>query len=113
MRESNVMLVHYATGVLIIALVAIHLATRILIPFEESIRYGNIVLNFKNLLYAAVLQLLLVTVAVHGFNGLRVVLMELRQGATWEKAVNWLVLILGVAFVALGTNTIVVVNLLQ
>lgn len=113
MRESSVMLLHYVTGVLIIALVAIHLIMRVILPFEESIQYGNIVLNYRNVLYTAVLQLLLVTVAVHGFNGLRVVLLELRQGTTWERAVNWFVLLVGVAFVALGTNTIVVVNLLQ
>lgn len=112
MRESNVMLLHYATGAAIVVLVAIHLLMRVLIPFVESIQYVNILANYKNLLYASTLELLLITTAVHGFNGLRIILIEWRQSLAWERLVNWGLTIVGAIVVALGTRTILVTNLL-
>ncbi len=105
------MKIHYLTGLAAIVLVAIHVIFRLITPYEQSLEYENVIANYKNLPYAIVLELILATVAIHGFNGLRIILIELRQGRSWEKAITWLCTAAAIAVIAYGTRTIILANL--
>jgi succinate dehydrogenase / fumarate reductase membrane anchor subunit len=51
-----------------------------------------------------------VLIAIHGFNGLRVILLELRQSKAWEDGVTILTIAAMMGVIAYGTRTIIVVN---
>lgn len=68
------------------------------------------ILNYKNIFYAILLESILVLIAIHGFNGLRIILLELRQNVIWERAVNIFVMIAMIGIVVYGTRTIIVAN---
>lgn len=110
MKESALMLLHYITGILIIVLGAIHLATHSFLGVEGysfSLQYISVIERYTNPFFAITLELLLVTIAYHGLNGTRVVLLELKQGKLWDKVVNWLVIVIGILVVAYGTRTVI------
>jgi len=109
--ERRIMLIHYYTGIVIIALIVIHILMRLVAPFSETLEFEKVVSNYKNLPYAIILELLLITVAVHGFNGLRIILLELKQGKSWEKFVKALTLALILITIFWGTRTIIITNL--
>lgn len=106
MRESQLMNIHYITGLAAIVLVGIHIMFRLIVPYGESLEYENVIANYQNLPYAIVLELILVTVAIHGFNGLRIILIEWRQGDHWETGVKWGCVVATIAIIAYGTRTI-------
>jgi succinate dehydrogenase / fumarate reductase, membrane anchor subunit len=110
LRESQIMKIHYITGVAALFVVAIHIMMRLIMPYNMSLEYENVVLNYKNIFYALLLESILILIAIHGFNGLRVILLELRQNEIWEKGVNILVLIGLVGIIAYGTRTIIIAN---
>jgi len=114
MRESSIMKVHYYTGLAAIVLVAIHVLFRLTVPegYYASLEYENVLANYKNISYVVVLELILITVAIHGFNGLRVILLELRQGNIWESAVRWLCIAGALAVLAYGTRTIILASMM-
>ncbi len=101
------MKIHYLTGLAAIVLVGIHVSFRLIMPYGTSLEYENVIANYKNLPYSIVLELVLVTVAIHGFNGLRIILIELRQGKGWERAMTWLCIAGAIAVIAYGTRTII------
>lgn len=113
-RESSIMKIHYYTGLAAIVLVAIHILFRLTVPegYSASLEYENVIANYKNISYSLVLELILVTVAIHGFNGLRVILLELRQGDGWESAVKWFCIAGAVAVIAYGTRTILLASMM-
>ena len=53
------------------------------------------------------LGLILVLISVHGFNGLRIILLEMRQGQSYEKGVTYGCIAAMIALVAYGSNTII------
>ena len=110
LRESQIMKIHYITGVGALFVVAIHIMMRLIMPYNMSLEYENVVLNYKNIFYALLLESILILIAIHGFNGLRVILLELRQNEIWEKGVNILVLIGLIGIIAYGTRTIIIAN---
>ena len=75
-----------------------------------SLEFENVVLNYKNIFYAILLESILVLIAIHGFNGLRIILLEFRQNELWEKSVNIIVIIAMIGIIAFGTRTIIVAN---
>ncbi len=114
MRFSLIMLLHYITAILILLFGAVHLATHSFLDpagYSGSIAYFTVIAHFWNPLYAATLEGILITVAYHGFNGVRNILLEYRQGRNWNRAVTLLLLLLGTAVVAYGTRTILIVSL--
>ena len=111
MRESHIMNIHYITGLAAIVLVGIHIMFRLIVPYGQSLAYENVIANYQNLPYAIVLELILVTVAIHGFNGLRIILIEWRQGSSWEKSVRWGCVAAAIALIAYGTRTIIVAGM--
>lgn len=111
MRESHIMNIHYITALAALVLVGIHIMFRLIMPYAESLQYENVIANYQNLPYSIVLELILVTVAIHGFNGLRVILIEWRQGEHWEKGVTWTCIAAAIAIIAYGTRTILIASM--
>ncbi len=108
MRESRLMLVQYVTAVAAVVLVAFHLLMQgILVPYDTAISFANILSIYRNAFYMAFLEILLVVVLVHGFNGVRIILHEWRQSGTWSRWVDVGTVVAIVASVGYGTRTIV------
>ena len=111
MRESTIMKIHYGTALAAIALVAVHILMRLTMGFAESLEYQTVLANYKFIPYAAMLELILILLAVHGFNGLRVILLELKQGRIYEKSVSYGCVIAMIGLIAYGSNTIIMTNM--
>lgn len=106
MRESIIMKIHYGTAVGAIALVAVHILFRLTQGFAESLEYESVIANYQFLPYAGMLEIILILISIHGFNGLRVVLLELKQGSQYEKSVTYGCIAAMVLIIAYGTRTI-------
>ncbi|HXG74078.1 MAG TPA: succinate dehydrogenase [Candidatus Nitrosotenuis sp.] len=112
MRESVIMKIHYGTALGAVVLVAVHVLFRItMMPYYESLEYENVVANYQFIPYAIMLELILVLLSVHGFNGLRVILLELRQGRSYEKAVTYGCLAAMAGLIAYGSRTILMTSM--
>jgi succinate dehydrogenase / fumarate reductase, membrane anchor subunit len=108
MKESRLMLLQYATAVVAVALVAIHLIMQgVIYPYSTAISFSNILSIYRNWPYAMFLEALLVVVLVHGFNGLRIILHEWRQTAPWSWWVDLGTIAAILVSVAYGTRTII------
>ena len=105
------MKIHYGTALAAVALVAVHVLMRLTMNFQESLEYENVLANYKFIPYAVMLELILVLLSVHGFNGLRVILLELKQGKTYEKAVSYGCLVAMIGLIAYGSRTIIMTNM--
>src|SRR5579884_2179929 len=110
LKESQIMKIHYVTGVAAIFVVAVHILMRLIMPFGLSLEYENVIANYHNIPYAVLLESILVLIAIHGFNGLRVILLELRQSKRWEDGITILTIAATMAIIAYGTRTIIVAN---
>ena len=111
MKESVVMKIHYGTALGAVFLTVIHILMRMTQDFHESLQYENVIANYENIGYAVLLELLLILISVHGFNGLRVILLEMNQGPTYEKAVTIGCLIGMAALIAYGSRTIIMTSM--
>lgn len=104
------MKIHYITGIGALFVVAVHIIMRLIMPFSMSLEYENVIANYQNIAYAVLLESILVLIAIHGFNGLRIILLELRQNIAWENGVTIFTLVAMIAIVAYGTRTIITAN---
>ena len=112
MRESTIMKIHYGTAVAAVVLVAVHILFRItMMNFNDSLQYEQVLANYKFLPYAAMLEVILILLSVHGFKGLRVILLELKQGKSYEKAVSYGCIAGMVGLVAYGSRTILLASM--
>jgi succinate dehydrogenase / fumarate reductase membrane anchor subunit len=103
------MKIHYGTALGAVVLVAVHILYRItMMSFGDSLEYENVVANYKFVPYAIMLELILVLLSVHGFNGLRVILLELKS---YEKAVNYGCLASMAILIAYGSRTILMTSM--
>ena len=108
MRESRLMLIQYITAVLAVVLVAFHLLMQgVLVPYGTAISFGTILSIYTNAFYMVFLELMLVVVLVHGFNGVRIILHEWKQSRAWTQWVDWGTVLAIVVSVGYGTRTIV------
>lgn len=105
------MKIHYGTALAAVALVAVHILMRMTMNFADSLEYETVLANYKFIPYAIMLELILVLLSVHGFNGLRVILLELKQGRVYEKAVSYGCLAAMFALIAYGSRTIIMTNM--
>ena len=111
-RESHIRKIHYSTALGAIGLVALHISVRFSTGhFASSLSYEFVVANYQTLSYAILLELILILVSVHGFNGLRVILLEMNQGPTYEKLVTIGCLAGMAALIAYGSRTIIMTNM--
>ena len=108
MRESRLMLLQYATALAAVVLVSIHLVMQgVSVPYSTAISFGNILSIYRNWIYASFLEALLVVVLVHGFNGLRIILSELKQSRPWTTWVDIGTVLAVIVTVAYGTRTVI------
>ena len=105
------MKIHYGTAIAAVALVAVHILMRLTQGFAESLEFESVIANYKFVPYAIMLELILILLSIHGFNGLRVVLLELKQGKTYEKAVSYGCIAAMIGLIAYGSRTIIVTNM--
>lgn len=110
LRESQIMKIHYLTAIAALFAVAVHILFRLIMPFGQSLSYPNVIANYQNIYYVLLLESILILISIHGFNGLRIILLELRQTPWWESTVTILVLISMIGVIAYGTRTIVIAN---
>lgn len=113
MRESQIMKVHYVTGIAAIFVVAVHILMRLVMPYGLSLEFENVIANYQNIPYAILLETILVLIAIHGFNGLRIILLEMRQSRGWENGVTALTIAAMISIIGYGTRTIIVANGLE
>jgi len=111
MRESTIMKIHYGTAIAAVALVAVHILIRLTQGYAESLDFESVLANYKFVPYAIMLELILILLSIHGFNGQRVILLELKQGRTYEKAVSYGCIVAMIGLIAYGSRTIIVVNM--
>ncbi len=111
MRESTIIRIHYATALASVAFVALHVMIRVTQGFADSLEFENVVANYQFLPYAGILEVILVLLSIHGFNGLRVVLLEIRQGRMYERGVTVACIVMMVAVIAYGSRTIFAMNM--
>jgi len=111
MRESIIMKIHYGTALAAVALVAVHVLMRLTLNFAESLEYENVIANYQFIPYAGMLEIILILLSIHGFNGLRVILLELKQGKVYEKAVSYGCVAAMAGLIAFGSRTIIMVNM--
>lgn len=93
------------------ALVTVHILMRMSQKFSDSLQYQNVIANYHFLPYALMLEVLLILLSVHGFNGLRVILLELKQGSTYEKMINYGSLAAMAILIAYGSRTILMAGM--
>ncbi len=105
------MKIHYGTAIAAVALVAVHILMRLTQGYAESLEFESVLANYKFVPYAIMLELILVLLSIHGFNGLRVILLELKQGRIYEKSVSYGCLAAMIGLIAYGSRTIIVVNM--
>jgi len=111
MRESIIMKIHYGTALGAVALVAVHILFRLTQNFSESLQYDSVIANYEFLPYAIMLEIILILLAVHGFNGLRVILIELKQGKGYESGVTYGCIAAMVLLITYGSRTIFMTTL--
>lgn len=110
LKESQIMKIHYITGIAAIFVVALHIMMRLVVPFELSLEYDYIIANYKNIVYVLILESILVLISVHGFNGIRIILLELRQSKAWENMITVMTISAMIALIAYGTRTVILAN---
>jgi len=112
LKESQIMKIHYISGIAALFVVAVHIIMRLVPPgpFSMSLEYENVIANYQNIAYAVLLESILVLIAIHGFNGLRIILLEFRQNLAWENGVTVFTLIAMIGIIAYGTRTIITAN---
>jgi len=108
MKESKIMLLQYITGAGILILGAAHFALLTLPSDGLRTTLGFDSVKATYLAYGLIFELFLVLLSFHIFNGFRKVLLEARQGRTYETAVTWLMVLSGTATFLWGTRTIVI-----
>ena len=111
LRESIIMKIHYGTALGALSLTIVHILMRLTQDFHESLAYENVIANYESVGYALLLELLLILISVHGFNGLRVILFEMNQGPTYEKVVTVGCLAGMAALIAYGSRTIIMTSM--
>ena len=111
MRESHIMKIHYLTALVAVALVIVHIMVRVTQGFSDSLLFDNVIANYQFIPYAIVLEAILILISVHGFNGLRVILLEVKQGRVYENAVTYGCLAAMIVLIAYGSRTIIIASM--
>jgi succinate dehydrogenase / fumarate reductase membrane anchor subunit len=111
MRQSIIMKIHYGTALGAVALVAVHILMRMTQNFSQSLEYQNVIANYHFLPYALMLEVILILLAVHGFNGLRTILLEIKQGRTYERMINYGSIAAMAILIVYGSRTILMAGM--
>ncbi len=122
MRERNIMLLHYATGLGILVFGAVHVfVVFFTYPlqgtiWETTLKFDNIHFAilpvYRNAVLAASLWGLLLCTTIHSMNGLRVILLELLGERIVTRVLSRLLFLVGAFIMIYGTRTIIVANMI-
>jgi len=108
MRESRLMQLQYVTAVGALVLVGFHLLLQgVLVPYGEALNFQHVLSLYRDWIDGSLLEILLVVVLMHGFNGLRMILLEWRQTARWTAWVNGGTVLAAIVAIAYGTRTVI------
>ena len=108
MKESRLMQLQYVTAVAALVLVALHLLMQgVIVPYQQALNFQHVLETYRDWVNGSLLELLLVVVLLHGFNGLRMILIEWRQTARWTSWVNMGTVVAAVVAIAYGTRTVI------
>ena len=114
-RASSLQIWQYITAIILIFVLSFHLIERVpgLSPlgaksYEDSVKIGVVKKAYSS--YGWILATLLIVALFHGLNGLRGMLLELRQGRGWRIFVEVLIWGLFIIFGAWGLRTILLMT---
>ena len=110
MRESTIRIVNYGMILALLVTLSIHLWIHGFFGtgnYVQQLSYGDVLSRYKDLAGSAVLAVLLVAAGFHGLLGLRNILLEMRTGPVWDRAVTYSVLAVGAVLIAWGFRTLV------
>jgi succinate dehydrogenase / fumarate reductase membrane anchor subunit len=99
------------TALVAVGFVIIHIMVRVMQGFSDSLLFDNVIANYKSIPYAIVLEAMLILISVHGFNGLRIILLEIKQGRVYENAVTYGCLAAMIVLIAYGSRTIIMASM--
>jgi Succinate dehydrogenase/Fumarate reductase transmembrane subunit. len=121
-RERNIMLLHYATGLGILVFGAVHVfVVFFTYPlqgtiWETTLKFDNIPFAilpvYRNAILAASLWGLLLCTTIHSMNGLRVIFLELLGERAAMRVVSRVLYLVGAIIMIYGTRTIIVANMI-
>jgi succinate dehydrogenase / fumarate reductase membrane anchor subunit len=114
MRESSLRLVNYVMMSAILVTLGIHLAAHAFLGvsgYPQSLTYDTVVARYRDVTSATLLGVLLVAATFHGLYGLRSILLDVRSGPRWSRAVSVALLAIGFGIVGWGLRTIALVRL--
>ncbi len=101
------MQIQYGTAVAALVLVALHLLMQgVLVPYSQAISFDKILSIYRSWINGSLLEILLIVVVAHGFNGLRIILLEFRQSRPWTTWTNRGTLLAAVLAISYGTRTV-------
>lgn len=111
MRETKYWTWHMAAGVVIFFLLGLHMLimhtggiTGLFSPHSgEAISKGNSLFRDGKLFFTVTYILLLAVALYHGLYGLRTILFELTLKPTAEKAISFVLIVVGLGLFGLGT----------
>lgn len=90
------------TAILLVVFLGAHLFVLHYVPENLNINAAGVMLRFKSVLYLIVDSGLLATGLYHGLNGLRNVIFDFVTSPGTRTLINWVLLVVGVAFTAYG-----------
>ena len=111
MKESWNMVMTYVTGALLVFVLTFHLLLHsplMGVAFDSTLLFPNATGNLVD--YQIVFGLLLIGAVIHGFNGIRVMVLEWLHPTRLAWLLNLIVFLLMAFFIAVGTVTLVVVG---
>ncbi len=108
MRDRTLWTWHIGAGVVILVLLGLHMAIMHLnqtlgISGAEPVEWASVAERATSAFFTVTYILLLGAALYHGLYGLRNILLELNPGAGLRTAVNYSLVLVGLALFALGT----------
>jgi succinate dehydrogenase / fumarate reductase membrane anchor subunit len=108
MRESRLMQLQYVTAVAALFLVGLHLLMQgVIVPYGTALSFQRVLSVYRSWVDGSLLEILLVVILAHGFNGLRIILVEWRQSKGWTTWVNRGTIVAALLVIAYGTRTVI------
>jgi len=108
MRETRLMQLQYVTAVAALVLVGLHLLMQgVLVPYSTALSFQHVLSLYRSWIDGSMLEILLVVVVAHGFNGLRVILLEWRQSRLWTNWVDVGTVVAVAITLIYGTRTVI------
>ena len=90
------------TAVLLVVFLGTHIFVLHYVPENLNIDFAGVALRFKSVLYLIVDSGLLATSLYHGLNGVRNIVFDFVLNEGMRRLINWVMLLVGVAFTAWG-----------